>query len=71
MEHEYKILSVQRVSDGEVFSVGDTIVTIYKTDGIPARVVEEIRVDPTYGGSISLSGGGAHTALSIAKHVEQ
>lgn len=71
MEQEYKILTVQRVSDGEVFSVGDTIKTVYNTTAIQIITIEDIRIDPTYGGNIVLSNSRIHTALSIAKHVKQ
>lgn len=50
MSKAYKILSVQRISDGEVFSVGDELVVYDSSTYI--RKIAEIIADETYEGGL-------------------
>jgi hypothetical protein len=62
----YTILSVKRLSDGEVFTVGDKI-TGYHED---ARSIQTIRTCP-YAGRVRLEQSGGYTDLSYATKVKQ
>lgn len=62
----YTILSIRRLSDGEIFSVGDLITGHSYTD---ARVIEKIRIG--YGESIRLEQKYGSTDLAYATKVKQ
>ncbi len=56
---------------GEIFRVGDKIVTIYDTPAIKPMVIEAIKYDDNVAGGIALKGQGVITAITIAKHVNK
>lgn len=52
MNKDYRILSVQRLSDGEVFSVGDEL--IMYVGGERTTKIDEIIADETYEGGLAV-----------------
>ena len=66
----YKIRTVQRVSDKEVFSIGDVV----KMAGISAPAmtpitIDSIKVEENAAGGVALCQGGSMYGLKIAEHV--
>lgn len=65
-----KIHTIKRLPDNEIFTIGDTVGTIYNTSIIKDLVIESIELDDKVSGGVALRGQGITTALLIAKQVE-
>ncbi len=63
MNKDYRILSVQRLSDGEIFSVGDALY-VYE-DCEYKRIVDEIVVDESYEGGLAVCEKDEHSTLNM------